>query len=1136
MTLCLPFDLSFSDLYCRDGLMKLDQAFLDVLTVRDADLAMRYKNARAGENDDESALLRALAPFVDEFIGALFDEAAAAKLRQDHQKLKDIIEVNRQFVQRNAVKKHPKAMAESFDGEALYQALKPHADPNDDQAFAAQILEWLRDVPSHEPQLDLAAQYAAWAAQTGQGQRRHHGQALFALPHKVDPDHLIPLEKDEPGGAWRLREESRRLRDGFSLADFGLSQEMALHQANYCIWCHHQGKDSCSKGLRPKKTDETSPRFQKNSFNAVLTGCPLEQKISEMNEVKSQGLSLAALAIIMIDNPMLPATGHRICNDCMKACIYQKQDPVNIPGIESQTLKDVLSLPWGVEIYSLLTRWNPLHFHRPLMLPDSGYKVLVVGMGPAGFTLAHHLMNDGHTVLAIDGLKIEPWQVPLSPIKSFSELAEDLHSRINAGFGGVAEYGITVRWDKNYLKLIRMTLERRANFALLGGIRFGGTLTIDQAFALGFDHIALCMGAGSPTLVPMKNSLAPGVRQASDFLMALQLTGAAKESSLANLQLRLPVVVIGGGLTAIDTATEAMAYYPVQVEKFAARCHELTAAYGAAAVEASWTPDEREIADEFLYHAEVIQAERRQADLEGRSPNLQSLVQSWGGSTIAYRRPLNQAPSYSLNHEEVAKALEEGIVILDQANPLAVEVDAYGHANGLTVQRPEGMITLPARAILVAAGTRPNINLLYDEHPPSITLDGRTFQAVDEEGRPVQPERLAKPDVPYVLMHLRSDRRAMSFFGDMHPSFAGNVVKAMGSAKQGYPVISRTLAKAAPSEPSGQALLAEMKQALSATVHAVHRLTPTIVEVVVHAPFAAQAFRPGQFYRLQNFESLAPITKGTRLAMEGIALTGAYLDRDKGLLSLIVLEMGGSSDLCAHLRTRESVVLMGPTGAPTHIPEGETVMLVGGGLGNAVLFSIGQAMRAKGCKVLYFAGYKKREDRYKIAEIEAAADVVVWTCDEAPGFVPDRPQDMTYVGNIVEAIAAYGRGDLGARPIGLLEVARIIVIGSDRMMAAVAAARHGILAPLLNPAHLAIGSINSPMQCMMKEICAQCLQRHIDPVTGAETIVYSCANQDQVLDAVDFGCLSDRLRQNSLVEKLTQQWLRHCLKVGRKDV
>ena len=92
----------------------------------------------------------------------------------------------------------------------------------------------------------------------------------------------------------------------------------------------------------------------------------------------------------------------------MKSCIYQKQDPVDIPQAETRTLKDVLELPWGFEIYSLLTRWNPLNFARPLPRPATGRKVLVVGLGPAGFTLAHHLMNDGHTVVAVDGLKIEP--------------------------------------------------------------------------------------------------------------------------------------------------------------------------------------------------------------------------------------------------------------------------------------------------------------------------------------------------------------------------------------------------------------------------------------------------------------------------------------------------------------------------------------------------------------------------------------------------------------------------------------------------------------------------------------------------------------------------------------------------------
>jgi NAD(P)H-flavin reductase len=436
---------------------------------------------------------------------------------------------------------------------------------------------------------------------------------------------------------------------------------------------------------------------------------------------------------------------------------------------------------------------------------------------------------------------------------------------------------------------------------------------------------------------------------------------------------------------------------------------------------------------------------------------------------------------------------------------------------------------MPARTILVAAGTQPN-TVLGREAPQHVAIDGKYFQAFDEEGRKVTPERITKPSAAHVLMSLREDGRAISFFGDLHPSFAGNVVKAMASAKQGYPVVSRILSRQAPSNISPQALIARLNEELRASVHEVHRLTPTIVEVVVRAPMAARAFEPGQFYRLQNYETLSRNADGTRLAKEGLALTGASVDREQGLLSTIVLEMGGSSDLCAQLEPGEPVVLMGPTGQPTETPSDETVLLIGGGLGNAVLFSIGQALRKNGSRVIYFAGYKRAIDRYKVAEIERAADAIVWCCDEAPGFRPERPQDRAFVGNIVAALDAYGSGALGETLISLGDVDRVIAIGSDGMMAAVGRARAGILAQHLKPGHKAIASINSPMQCMMKEICAQCLQVHRDPVTGVESVVFSCFNQDQDLDRVDFGNLRARLGQNGVQEKLTRLWIDRSLR------
>ncbi len=1119
---------SFADLATRDGLIRLDHAFLDRL---DPDLHARLMAARAQPDalarKDESDLIVALGPALDAFVADLFGIGAETDaLLAETKGLDPVHACKRLFVQRQAVRKY--ADPSDFDGAALRAELEARfGEPLTEPVFARHVTAWESDAEA----LDIALRYAAWATLTPEGRDAHMGGTLFRVPHKVDHQRLVPVETIERDGVTMLRlpEHDWRHREGFALTDHGMDAQQALDQINYCIWCHEQGKDSCSMGLKDRKTGQ----FQKSPFGVTLAGCPLDEKISEMHMLRAQGSVIGAFATIAVDNPMMAATGHRICNDCMKACIYQRQEPVDIPQAETRILKDVLALPWGFEIYALLTRWNPLDIRRPLPRPDTGRKVLIVGLGPAGFTLAHHLMNDGHTVVAIDGLKIEPLGFdPTTPVRDTDTLFEDLDDRVMAGFGGVAEYGITVRWNKNYLKLVRLLLERRPEFAHFGGVRFGGgaTMGIDDAWAMGFDHIALCMGAGKPTVLDIPNGLARGVRQASDFLMALQLTGSAKRSSIANLQLRLPVVVIGGGLTAIDTATESLAYYVRQVEKFAERHAILVAERGEAAVRARWSAEEASIADEFLAHAAAIAAERAAAARESRAPALVRLLDSWGGATLAYRRRMVDSPSYTLNHEEVAKALEEGVRFAEGLTPKAVVTDAHGHAAGLTVTRADGSeVTLPARAILVAAGTQPNTVLAREDG--RITLDGRYFQAIDETGAPVTPARgLAKPDAAQVLMHRAENGRFLSFFGDLHPSFFGNVVKAMGGAKRGYPVVSRALAAVPASDAAGADLITRMRDALTATVHAVNRLTPTIVEVVVRAPAAARAFKPGQFYRLQNYEVLAPRIEDTILAMEGLAMTGAWTDPDQGLVSVIALEMGGSSDLCAVLKPGERVVLMGPTGAPTHIQPDATVALVGGGLGNAVLFSIGAAYRAAGSKVVYFAGYKAMRDRYKVEEIEAAADVIIWCCDEAPGFMPSRPQDHAFVGNIVQAMVAYGSGALGNQSVPLNTAEHLIAIGSDRMMQAVGAARHGVLKPYLRAEHSAIGSINSPMQCMMKEVCAQCLQAHIDPVTGERSVVFSCFNQDQALDRVDFPGLNERLRQNGVPEKLTAQWIDRSLR------
>jgi len=999
------------------------------------------------------------------------------------------------------------------------------------------------------------------------------GWACLRKPARVDFAGLVDArERDGEGatGANGARvlvapPDHLRPRDGFALTDTRYGPREVLYEVDHCIYCHDRDRDSCSKGMRHRDGS-----LHVNPLGVTLTGCPLEEKISEAHLLKRDGDNLGALALVTVDNPMVPGTGHRICNDCMKGCIYQKVEPVDIPQIETNILTDVLFMPWGFEIYSLLTRWNPLNARRPHALPYNGRNVLVVGLGPAGYTLAHYLLNEGFGVAGIDAFKLEPLPPELTgspgeppqPVRDFRELYEDLDARVMAGFGGVAEYGITVRWDKNFLKVIYLTLLRRATFACYGGVRFGGTLTVDDAWELGFDHVAIASGAGKPTVIGLRNNLIRGVRKASDFLMALQLTGAAKGSSLANLQVRLPAGVIGGGLTAIDTATELLAYYPVQVEKVLARHEAICARFGEACVLADCDEEERAVLEEFLAHGRAVRAERERARADRRAPDLQSLVREWGGVTIFYRRALEESPAYRQNHEEVGKCLEEGVAFAPGMNPLEAVPDEHGHLAAVRFARLERdedgaygsvdeEVELPMGSLFVAAGTSPNI-IYENEHPGTFELDGRFFRRHeprwDGNGNETGPElvpvdgaTLPKVARPAPFTSYRKDGRFVTFFGDNHPVYAGNVVKAMASAKDGYPYIVRLFRdELAELDPARQderdaafvSLRERLDDELTATVDHVNRLTPTIVEVVARAPIAARKFHPGQFYRIQNLESEAPAVGDAVLAAEGLALTGAWVHKEKGLISLITLEMGTSSRLCALWRPGERIVVMGPTGTPTEIPRDRTVLLAGGGLGNAVLFSIGRAMREAGNRVVYFAGYKHPGDVFKVREIEEASDVVVWATDPGPDTHPirtTRPQDKSFIGNIVEAMLAYARGDLGEPPIPMDEVDHIIAIGSDRMMAAIKDARHGVLARHLKPDHTAIGSINSSMQCMMKGICAQCLCKQVDPQTGETRFVYSCFNQDQPLDDVDFDNLHARLKQNSVQEKLSNRYLDYLL-------
>ncbi|MBI3545286.1 MAG: pyridine nucleotide-disulfide oxidoreductase, partial [Gammaproteobacteria bacterium] len=369
----------------------------------------------------------------------------------------------------------------------------------------------------------------------------------------------------------------------------------------------------------------------------------------------------------------------------------------------------------------------------------------------------------------------------------------------------------------------------------------------------------------------------------------------------------------------------------------------------------------------------------------------------------------------------------------------------------------------------------------------------------------------------------------VSFLGDTHPVFHGSVVKAVASGLRTYPKIVAALGERVNqtgSDAEYQKFRAHIEEMLAARVQSVRRLTPTVVELNVHAPMAARRFRAGQFFRLQNFETQAQLVDGTRLQTETLAMTGARVDVEKGIVSLIVIEHGASSRLIATLKPGDPVTLMGPTGVRATIPDGETVLFIGGRHGAAHIQSTGKALRDKGNRVLFVGCFASAQDVFCQDEIEAAADAILWISETGAPIKARRAQDRSVSAPVLDAIVQYAGGQLGEIPIRLQDVTRLQVIGSNRLVRLIRDARRQELAPYLTQKPATTASINTPMQCCLKGVCSQCLQWQIDPHTGLRTkAVFSCSWQDQPLDIVDLDNLDERLAQNQVQEHLTNQWL-----------
>lgn len=1085
---CVPGDveLSFRDTFTPAGLKRLDLAFESYLQKRlTCDQKKRYDALRAGKCTYESDqnLLFELIPVLEDFIKDIFS-LSNTKPSFDPERL--LLWCRRVFLQRDVLhqpleeqdtEENKKNTPE--DEEDLWQT---------DLGFAqaARLATLNKDVNT----LSRLRSYARLQL----AKPRHLRRPLFKVQEKWSQKPL--LVKDPPIST---------IRSDFKLYDFGIEGGEALLEAQLCLKCHVRAKDTCRTGIPQSNhendlgnsREENSPEgnaLEENAnqnanekdqeiFGKTLKpeqrirskeGCPLDQKISQMMVFKDRGFDLSALLVIMIDNPLVAATGHRICYDCAAACIFQKQDPINVPSAETQILRSVLEMPYGAEIYGLLLRWHPLRPGAVRLKERSKKRILVVGLGPAGFGLCYHLALEGHEVLGIDGAQILPLaetvrgalqQDLYAPLKDFKAFEEEV-VELPSGFGGVAEYGITARWNKSYLRLIRLHLERFDNLEFKGSVRFGSDIDPKEAFEnLGFDFVAFATGAGQQKILRKNHSFdqklfAPGIKQASDFLMTLQLQGAKFEESLVPLDIDFPIHVVGGGLTAIDTATEAQAYFLFYLKKLL-RYDELLRAQDPEAFKARLRLLSPEDQNRFARHIAWAKA-YKEAEQQGQSAVF-NFLKNLGGVTVLYRGKLEQAPSVLENPHEVQSALDQGIMILEGTEIEDIELDSAGRLEGLKIVAKDATVrTVSSRALFIAIGTQAN-RVIRDEYQ----------------------------------MSLEGYKNQVGFYGDADPEFEGSVVKALASAKNGAKEICNSLLchdrracegkERATSKPS----ISQIMTGLETRILEIKPINESYLELKVEAPLAAKKTHSGHLFKLHVPHTLTtrPVAKGLEAQVRGqnkpkraIPLLVEEVDAKVGWLKFTLKTEGLATKYLRYLKVGADISLLGPTGAPFPLfREGAKIALITSYLRARSLVQYMQAgfLRGQGFHLVFLDQERVSPDLKDAFGNYASLQVI-------QDFDPRSVDHILIHANLDQAQET--------RQIFAAEV----------------------------PMQEVISSVAAPMQCMMKALCAQCLQRVTDPKTGEVSFIFACKDPYQPLLSCDFDFSKKRLAQNELTQMLYQ--------------
>lgn len=634
------------------NLDNIDRDFLSYLGGLDIHLLTIMNEKRLNKSVLSSQEICDIAVYLDQFLQKLFNIKYEDIVTNYH----IIYKVNKNFVQRFAIQRYNDSFVSNisqFEIDGIFESTKiivaKITNQNlTDYSFADCINKiygqsHFKDLSLiKDENIDILAKYASILA---------HKKISKNFRTNYKNSH-IDLENYS---------SKLKVRDENLIRTYKIEHGDVLYNINYCIKCHKNKKDSCRHGI-----------------NQSLPGCPLDQHISEMIDVYSRNYIIGSLSIAMIENPLLCLTGDKICNDCSKSCIFQGYEKVDIPKIESYIFSEVIKMTKGIDLYHLLLSWNPL-ITKERYLANNNYNgkdIAICGLGPAGIAMSYYAIRNGCFVFAFDGTFID---------KKYRNID---------GFGGVMRYGITSRWNKENLNIIRRYLLSSDRFIIFGSIKYNKSLMNN----FNFDKIIIASGAKYPKKLNQEtDSTINGVYNASDFLMHLNLMNLYKISNkkdISSIKISLPIVIIGSGLTAIDVAQEIAMLYVRQVINFynsIAKIDDLTKLFSKY--------------EDIVNAKAFINDAKKFTNIISKNESIVDYFYKNKLVSILYHKDILTSPSYNQNKMELQDAINHGVNILDNNNILSVMQEKN---KIIKIATNNGYIF--ANTVITAFGTDSSIN------------------------------------------------------------------------------------------------------------------------------------------------------------------------------------------------------------------------------------------------------------------------------------------------------------------------------------------------------------------------------------------------------------------------------------------